>query len=519
MKRFLYVLVVCLLPIVGKANGDPVVEYCALTLSKAPIPRAIPEIQIEREDLLVELLAGCSRLKVEYTLHNKSDKQFENIHYGFPVDWEGEGAAHWVGDYYSESMYQKGWSEDYVKDFSFYINDKQVSASVSGDTLLRPVYTSGDWHREYGYPNWQAVLDSILLHNMDVPEWFDDILAEYEWEGEYTDTLVMREPLFRRWYYTCFSIRPRETVKLRVEYTIQHPHSIGLYAGAQNEFSIDFSLDEKQARTVTYNKFFYDYSPAAAWGNGTVQELNIDIYSPGKKVWSPEYSYKELPLYKGHYQKQYINFDYATAEPLRLEYVHTLPDSLDVIAIRNHRLPADKYKILSHNNDTTSYLSLKDLSPCTGAELIPTDSGNYVLEIMLDEPMHITGLVIMNGNCCDSLSWVSNGRMEKMQIMYLGSKSWSTDKILHIYNNGYFQDECFVDESERINNCKIDCPKDFTWEGLVSAAEKINVLPRHMLDYVDPSEKSEHIQHLRIIIPKQEQVPYLSELILLYDKR
>ena len=139
---------------------------------------------------------------------------------------------------------------------------------------------------------------------------------------------------------------------------------------------------------------------------------------------------------------------------------------------------------------------------------------------MLNEPMHITGLVIMNGNCCDSLSWVSNGHMEKMQIMYWGSTFWSTDKIWHIYNNGgYFQEEQDVDESERVNNCKIDCPKDFTWDGLVSAAEKINVLPRHMLDYVDPSEKSEHIQHLRIIIPKQEQVPYLSELILLYDKR
>ena len=520
MKRFLYVLVVCLLPIVGKANGDPVAGYCALTLSKAPVPRAIPEIQIEREDLQVELLGGCSHIKVEYTLRNTSSKKFKNIHYGFPVDWEGEGAAHWVADdYYSESIHQKGWSEDYVKDFSFYMNDTQISASVSGDTLLRPVYTSGDWHQEHGYPNWQALSDSIFLHNMDFPEWYDDILAYYEWEGEYTDTLVMREPLFRRWYYTCFSIRPRETVKLRVEYTIQHPHSVGLYIGATKEFPI-YSYLEKQQRGTSKNTFFYDFSPAAAWGNGTVQELNIDIYSQGEKVWSPEYSYKELPLFTGHYQKQYKNFDYATAEPLRLEYFHTLPDSLDVIAIRNHRLPADKYQILSHNNDTTCYLPLKDLSPCTGAKLIPTDSGNYVLEIMLNEPMHITGLVIMNGNCCDSLSWVSNGHMEKMQIMYWGSTFWSTDKILHIYNNGgYFQEEQNVDESERVNNCKIDCPKDFTWDGLVYAAEKINVLPRHLVDYVYPSEKAEHIQHIKIIIPKQEQVPYLSEVILLYDER
>jgi hypothetical protein len=230
-----------------------------------------------------------------------------------------------------------------------------------------------------------------------------------------------------------------------------------------------------------------------------VQELNINIYSHGNSVWSSKYSY-ETPLFTGHYHKQYKHFDYATAEPLHLEYTHTIPDSQDVVAIREHRLPANKYKILSHNNDSTHYLSLKDLSPCTGAELMPTDSGNYVLEIMLDEPTHITGLVIMNGNCCDYLSWVSNGCMEKMEMMWDGSTFWF----------GY---------EERVNNCKVDCPTDFSWEGLVYAAEKINLLPRHLYDYVDPLEKEEHIQHLRIIIPKQKRVPYLSEVILLYDER
>ena len=517
MKRFFYVLTLCILPLIGNANGDPVASYCALTLSKAPVPRAIPEIQIERQDLYIELRSGCSHIKVEYTLCNKSNIEFKNIHYGFPVDWEGEGAVHWEGDFYTESMHQKGWSEDYVKDFSFYINGKQISAEVSGDTLLRPAYTSGDWHREYGYPNWQALQDSISLYNMDFPEWYDDILAEYEWDGNYTDSLVMEEPLFRRWYYTCFSIRPHETVKLLVEYTIQHPYSIGLYS-AEKEFPLDFSWEGKQERDATYNRFFYDYSPAAAWGNGTVQELNINIYSHGNSVWSSKYSY-ETPLFTGHYHKQYKNFDYATAEPLYLTYTHTIPESQDVIAIREHRLPADKYKILSHNNDSTHYLSLKDLSPCTGAELIPTESGNYVLEIMLDEPTHITGLVIMNGNCCDFLKWVSNGHIEKMQIMYFGSSYGSTNKRWHIYDNGYFQEEQHVDESERVNNCNIDCPADFTWDGLVYAAEKINVLPRHLYDYIDPLEKEEHIQHLRIIIPKQKLVPYLSEVILLYDER
>ena len=92
-------------------------------------------------------------------------------------------------------------------------------------------------------------------------------------------------------------------------------------------------------------------------------------------------------------------------------------------------------------------------------------------------------------------------------------------KASNVNNGGYFQEEQHVDESERVNNCNIDCPADFTWDGLVYAAEKINVLPRHLYDYIGPSEKEEHIQHLRIIIPKQKRVPCLSEVILLYDER
>ena len=110
------------------------------------------------------------------------------------------------------------------------------------------------------------------------------------------------------------------------------------------------------------NRFKYDYSPAAAWGNGKVKELNLNIMADSTlKVWSPEFNYKSAPLFVGNYQKQYTHFDYATAEPIRLHYFHERPDSLDVIAIRNHRLPADKYSIQLHENDTNHYKALKDL--------------------------------------------------------------------------------------------------------------------------------------------------------------
>lgn len=44
MKRLPYILIL-FLPLGVYANGDPTAEFCALTLSKAPVPHAIPDIR------------------------------------------------------------------------------------------------------------------------------------------------------------------------------------------------------------------------------------------------------------------------------------------------------------------------------------------------------------------------------------------------------------------------------------------------------------------------------------------
>lgn len=515
MRRIFYVLSFLLLSVIVFANGDPVAEYCALTLSKTPVPRAIPEIQIEREDLNIELMDGCARIKVDYVLRNTSNKKFKNIHYGFPVDWEGEGPLHWIGDLWSESICQKGWSDDYVTDFSFRLNNKQLPATMSGDTLLRPVYTSGDWHKEHGYPDWQKVQDSIFNYDRDNLDWYSLILSEYEWDGERIDTLILEESLHRRWYYTSFSIRARETVTLHIEYTLRHAHRLSLY-GHMDEFTTYFTTWEgKEHHDRAGNRFIYDYSPAAAWGNGKVQELNLNIIADSTlKVWSPEFNYKSAPLFVGNYQKQYTHFDYATAEPIRLHYFHERPDSLDVIAIRDHRLPANKYSIQLHENDTNHYKALKDLSGCTYVELAPRDSGDYVIDILLNEPKYVTGLAIMNGNCCDSLSWISNGRIEQMKIMYLDHDVW------RVRYGKIIQDKR-GNSTVQPATCKTDIPINFTWEGLVRAAEKVNIERRLSQMPNSPYERSswaKSIQQLRILIPKQDQPPCVSEIILLYEE-
>ena len=188
---------------------------------------------------------------------------------------------------------------------------------------------------------------------------------------------------------------------------------------------------------------------------------------------------------------------------------------MDVIAIRNHRLPADKYSIQLHENDTNQYDALKDLSGCTYIELTPRDSGDYVIDILLNEPKYITGLAIMNGNCCDSLSWISNGRIEQMQIMYLDhDNDWRV-------RYGKINYEKRGKPTVQFATCKTDIPINFTWEGLVRAAEKVNIDGRYSQMMPYPFERSSWerpIQQLRILIPKQEHTPCISEIILLYEE-
>lgn len=379
MKRLLYIVLIALLPMVVYANGDPIAEFCALTLSKAPVPRAIPEIQIERENLHIELLHGCSRIEVDYVLHNTSGKRFRKIHYGFPVDWFGNDSLHWEGDNWTMSIYEKGWSNDYVRDFSFSLDGRYLTTRMSGDTLLRPAYTSGDWHRDYGYPDWENFQpDSTLTADTTgMYNWYE-IISLWEWGGTPTDTLILRDAMHRRWYYTVLSMRPHETRTLHVEYTLAHPCSMGLYSLLQ-EFQTHYDwYGKREERTTLCNNFQYDYSPAAAWGDGTAHVLDLRVEAPGYGVWIPTWNWEQDPSFSDSLHQVYEHFDYASSQPLRMAYFSSMPDSLDVIAIRNHRLSPSRYRISQWFTDA-DYSALSDGDPCTGVALQPNSKGRLCI--------------------------------------------------------------------------------------------------------------------------------------------
>lgn len=487
-------LMLLLMPVSLYANGDPVAQHCALTLSKAPVARQIPEIQIEKENLDIHLDDGFSRITVDYVLHNMTGKRFRNIQYGFPVDWEGDGPAHWEGDGWTESLYEKGWSDDYVTDFSFRLGSEQLVAKCSADTLIKPAFTAGDWHRINGYPNWKEEslnFESVL---------YSEILCEYEWEGTVEDSLILDYPVYRRWYYTVFTVKPHETVTLHVEYTLKHQYKRRYYV-EECEFVKGFSIwDGKEVWSGAYNHFIYDYSPAAAWGDGTTKEMNLTVHYPDSTT-----------------VRNYSDFDYASEEPLKLGYSTRINISHDVESVKKHRLAPSRYRIVQGENDERSYKELSDLDGRTGLLLEPSDSGDYKLSIILDSCIKVTGLVIMNGDCRDSLSWVSNGRAEKMMVSrlvrggYYQKVRWTFDYAETVWTRKYVEGEHYPAP------CRQNAPEDYSWDGLICSAEKINMGRRIWPDgwYVDDSPT--FTDQIVIYIPKQEKGVYLSEIIVLYE--
>ena len=521
MKRWIFIVPLLIIVSRVAANGDPVAEFCALRLSKSPVQRTIPEIQIERENLHITLEYGQSRICVDYVLHNTSNKSFRNIHYGFPVDWEGDTAVHWVGDFYSESQYQKGWSDDYVRDFSFSLNGKTLPAKMSGDTVIKPAYTSADWHRDFGYPNWHNFEYDTLNHerfDSEDPYNWCDIMAESEWDSISDISFLLDEPILRRWYYTQFTLSARETATLHVEYTLSHSMTWSLYSlGEVFHRAFESWVNKYQGGewiNKAYNRFRYDFSPAAAWGDGTTRKLDITIEAPDISVLLP--GSRDSVLFIGSYHRHHTNFRYAEAKPLAFDYQFPIPDSLDVCAIRDHRLAPTHYLLRQHEGDTCRYESLSDMNGCTGVYLHPNESDEYFLEVVLTDSIPITGLAILHGCYCDSLSWVSTPRAQKMQVDLWVRQYWEETPSWDTYYGSTEWTHKWIEANHYPALCKTDAPADFTWKSLVQSMEKINIGNRGFESgYGYCCERNVYPQRIRIYIPKQEHEPFVSEIILL----
>ena len=482
------------------ANGDPTLEYCALMLTKTPVSRHIPEVQIVGEHIDFELLDRYTHVHVTYTLKNNSDKEFKNIAYGFPVDWKGEGGLHWKDDYIFERMEQFGWSDDYVRDFSMRIDGKRLKSMCSGDTLLKKGRTLGEE---------RAKFNKMTKAEKDSLEYEDGILLYMLSDNSMSDAYLYEEPVYRKWYYSYFSIKAHETVKLEVDYTIQNSHSVWLYMG-NKEFCKSLSRDE-QEMIFAYNILQYDFSPAAAWGNGRADRLSFSINA------KYEIRYSSYELIDNKYDAE--NFDFASAKELTLSYRCDMSAERDAKALKDHRLLAEDYTI-KVNGKEGDYRALCDNNLRTSMTLPADEKGMVNIEITTVKPEFVTGLALAHGD------WRNKN---------IYRKSTKADSILItcIYNNREEGSPKFCHGREiRINNWTyewgiteniVNEPDFSSKKSLLLSMQRFNVFDRApdiFYSYNDPWHSDDYTKGFTIQLhaPDGKGVS-LSEIILTEDTK
>lgn len=250
--RLLMAVVFSTIAVIAYANGDPVAKFSSIYRVANPEPLSISEIYIIHEKIDITHLDGYNCFDITYTFKNKSDKDFSEIHYGFPIDYlvaDELETYQFTGDYYSESIAEVGWNEKLIKDIAFTFN---------GEAL--PFHSSKESVREAGY-----------------------IVETYE---DYNDSIPV-DAVNRRWFYTAFSMKPYANATLNVRYKVYANSSVGIYTDSydfsyfarKKEDSNDIFNNLPFAYRYFSNRFdiLYDFTPAKHFGNGAPFVIDVDI--------------------------------------------------------------------------------------------------------------------------------------------------------------------------------------------------------------------------------------------------
>ena len=235
------------------ANGDPVARFSSINCVRNPEPLSIPEIAIVREKLKITHEDGYNCFDITYLFKNESDKDFREIDYGFPIDYhiiDELESYKFHHDLYTESIYEAGWNERLIKDICFTFNSSELAFHSAKESV-------------------------------------EDVSFEINPYDDNEEELVPIEGINRRWFYTQFSMKPREQATLNVRYKVyanSHTSASDGFRGFACYNRKDISSEYGYYNLSFLNRYFpdqfyitYDFSPAKHFGDGKPYYLEIDI--------------------------------------------------------------------------------------------------------------------------------------------------------------------------------------------------------------------------------------------------
>ena len=456
--------------VVVRANGDPVAVRSALTLSPTPVAIHVPEVQLVDEHVSFVPRGLYTEVVVRYLLHNHSNRPFDSLPYGFPIDYWGSGEAEWVSlDDFTESEQEVGWRDGYIRNVSFMLGNRQLQWQHSRDSVIRPP---------------QKYLSTLELDALpDSADGYSKHLVDslYAIYGE--NIYAYTKAVSRRWYYTYLDIPAQSFATLEVRYTVETPLSEGAY----------YRRNHYYYYTPDYYwelRFMYDFTPAAYWGDGHADHFSVQLdasnvriineksYLRGWESWSKGIS--GLPMKQEgdlwHYEA--YHFDLAAAKPFIVDYKLKDCPQQPIDDIFNHRIAPSQFTVeVSGADRKYPAANLFDLDPTTATVLRPDKDGNIYITIRFRKPVNLEGILMLNGYTKNADTWKNNSRIDSMWI----SADYSS--IHHFvpdtsYSKG---DMVFGGSDWRKNNKPIaynvpsEEPNGYSWQPLLDNASTFNL--------------------------------------------
>lgn len=210
------------------------------------------------------------------------------------------------------------------------------------------------------------------------------------------------------YYISSLDFREGETKKLTIDYNVTPAY-------------LNWSTSKSPFSSYGNKYFDYDLSPAANWGDGTIENFKVsidarDIIEKGCRI--VETSFDELDLSKSIMVYEAENFDILSHSKLSIEYevedyfFNRFLESRNFIGkvskiSSSSTLDLEKYGIMNMFD--------KDLSTCWSEGSEGLGVGDWI-EVEFSEPITLMGVYFSNGYFKNEATYNNNSRVKTLRV-------------------------------------------------------------------------------------------------------
>lgn len=365
MIRIICLIFGILMPLISFSNGGPV-DYSHFRKTGNIRLLRKADVSLIKENLSIKVVGDFSEIEVEYALRNNGKKQ--KIQYGFPVD-----------------AYETAWGYgDVPPIFSKYYDIVEYFRILENENELKTTF----W-----------VVDSVYkAMPVNLNEGF---------YGKQDSCTVLR-----KWYATTIEFQEDETKTIKVQYKVKN------------------TLRDKRpgfcfVHRFTDRFFTYHLTPSSHWGDGIVNEFNLQIdltsiASDGADIFVN--GIDELKNEDNIYSYSSMNYDLKQSDRINIRYNHSHIGLSSFI--KSYELPANLIKSISSSRGDKAVENLIDKSHKTTwtgkrydwieIEFNKIQKAHHNLRNRYLMPI---GILALNGDYASKESFHKSGKIKSLQVI------------------------------------------------------------------------------------------------------